>query len=438
MAVDSFRSQNFIAMLQELLPDLEGSSAGNLNSSRVKSLKSVIIASEKNYTGTISMSDLINLPTEQGISNIESTQRTINPDSGACLLFTSGTTGQPKAALLSHFGLLNNAAQGSYRMGFDRNQQRICLTVPMFHVFGLTFGAAASLTYGSTLVVPGVAFNAGETLQAIVKEKCRTVYGTPTMYVDMLNELRKGSISLPLLDVATIGASPCSPELLANIQNKLAVKRIVIAYGMTETAGTIFMSDREDDTDIAMGSVGRLNDHYEAKVVDWNGDTVPFGMAGELCVRGYGTMLGFWGDEDKTKEVLDRDRWYKTGDQFVLRPDGYGNVVGRLKEVIIRGGENIYPREIEDLLNTHPDIIESYCIGVPDERLGEEVCAYVRVKDSANNTELSVAEVKQFCKEKIAHFKVPKHLRVVDQFPKTASGKIQKFQLLAMYNKENK
>ncbi|XP_039433354.2 medium-chain acyl-CoA ligase ACSF2, mitochondrial-like, partial [Culex pipiens pallens] len=387
---------------------------------------------------SFSFQDLLNLATEQQISNIEAIQTSISPDSGAYLLLTSGSTGQPKAALLSHFAIVNNAIHSAYRNELDRKDHRICLHVPMFHAYGLVNGLFSALNYGSTIVVPSAAFKGSDSLKAIINEKCTVVYGTPTMFVDILAEIRKQKVKSPPMDLAIVGAASCSSQLQLNIQNTLGIRCVRTSYGMTETTGVAFLCDRGNKTESSLDTVGRIMDHYEAKVVDSEGKIVSFGMAGELLIRGYGIMLGYWSDDLKTKQILGNDGWLRTGDQFVLQPDGYGQIVGRIKEIIIRGGENIYPKEVEDVLNSIPEILESYCIGVPDERLGEEVCAYVRLVDMVECSQFDIARMKLFCQDKLAYFKIPKYLRIVEEMSKTSTGKIQKMVLLKMFLSENK
>ncbi|XP_058455107.1 medium-chain acyl-CoA ligase ACSF2, mitochondrial-like [Malaya genurostris] len=434
VAAERYRSQNYYEILTQLLPELVDASPAKLKSSAVPTLSSVIVDSKTSkLPGTLSLDDFYQLSTEAGVSQIEALQPSISPDSGACLLFTSGTTGKPKAALLSHFGLVNNGSHGAYRNELERKQHRICVHVPLFHVFGLVLGTMSALSYGSTMVFPGEGFRASESLRAIAEEKCTVIYGTPTMYVDLLNEFRKTNVKLPAIDIAVIGAAAHSPKLIMDIRDVLGVKCIRASHGMTEVSGAAFICEREDPTEVSLDSVGRLIDHSEIKVVDRDGNTVPFGTPGELWIRSYATMLGYWEDEKSTKEMIGADRWLKSSDQFVLRPDGYAKIVGRIKEVIIRGGENIYPKEIEDTLNSHPNILESHCIGVPDERLGEEICAYIRLKEPVEDNWVNLDEIKHFCYGKLAHFKIPKILKIVQGFPKTASGKVQKFKLLESF-----
>ncbi|XP_055643372.1 medium-chain acyl-CoA ligase ACSF2, mitochondrial isoform X1 [Toxorhynchites rutilus septentrionalis] len=438
IAAEKHRTQNYYEMLTRIIPELQTDRTGQLRSKKVPSLQTVIFDNDSgpSLPGTISFKDLYNLATEQDLSLIESIQTKISPDSGTNLQFTSGTTGKPKAALMSHYGFVNNGIHIAKRNEFDLKQHRICLQVPLFHAYAMVIGVMAAITYGTTLVLPGAGYRPFESLEAIIKEKCTVIYGTPTMYVDLVNQIRQSKIQLPSVDLAVTGGATCSPKLFMDIQEALGVRQVKTVFGMTEASAVLFQSLHDDSKENVLGTVGHLTDHYEAKVVDGDGNVVPFGAPGELWVRGYGTMLGYWEDEIRTKETIDVDKWLKTGDQFVLREDGYGQIVGRLKEVIIRGGENIFPKEIEDFLNTHPAILETHCVAVLDERMGEEVCAFVRLKDPAHTVDMQ--GIGEFCRGKIAHFKIPKYLRVLEEFPKTTSGKVQKFRLQEMFKNESK
>nr|XP_029709408.1 acyl-CoA synthetase family member 2, mitochondrial-like isoform X2 [Aedes albopictus] len=426
-------TQNYYDLTTQVVPELRNSSPGQLRSTRVPTLETVIVdtSNETPLPGTISYKDMLQLSTEQGITAIQSLQSTISPDSGLNMQFTSGTTGLPKAALVTHNGFINNAIHLAQRNEFDVKQHRICLQLPLFHAFAMVVGVLTAFTYGTTIVLPGARYKPMESLEAIVKEKCTAIYGTPTMYVDLVNKVRETNFKLPPVDLAVTGGATCSPQLFTDILEILNVRKAKTVYGLTEACGIVFQSMFHDTRELILDTVGHLMDHFEAKVVDGKGNAVPFGTPGELWVRSSGMMLGYWGDEKKTKETLDADGWLRTGDQFVLREDGYGKIVGRIKEIIIRGGENIFPREIEDYLNTHPKVLETHCVGVPDPRMGEEICAFVRLKEVGQT--LNFDELKDFCKGKLAHFKVPKYLRVVDEFPKTTSGKVQKFKLVEMF-----
>ncbi|XP_062547098.1 medium-chain acyl-CoA ligase ACSF2, mitochondrial-like isoform X2 [Armigeres subalbatus] len=429
-------STSYYDLTKQIIPELTSSSPGKLRSARVPTLETVIVdtADAVPLPGTMLYKDMLQLPTEQHISEIESLQMSISPESGLNMQFTSGTTGLPKAATVTHNGFVNNAIHLAYRNEFNLKHHRICLQLPLFHAFAMVVGVLTAFTYGTTIVVPGARYKPMESLDAIVKEKCTAIYGTPTMYVDLINKVRELNFKVPPIDLVVTGGATCSPQLFSDILEFLNVRKAKTVYGLTEACGIVFQSLFHDTRDHILNTVGHLMDHFEAKVVDLQGNIVPFGTPGELCVRSTAMMLGYWDDEKKTKETLGDDGWLRTGDQFVLREDGYGKIVGRVKEIIIRGGENLFPREIEDYLNTHPKVLETHCVGVPDERMGEEICAYVRLKKEGET--LTYEEVKEFCKGHLAHFKVPKYLRVVEEYPKTTSGKVQKFKLVEMFKDE--
>uniref|UniRef100_A0A182V437 Medium-chain acyl-CoA ligase ACSF2, mitochondrial n=1 Tax=Anopheles merus TaxID=30066 RepID=A0A182V437_ANOME len=434
VAAEGYRQQNYYGMISHIAPELASSKPGELKSKTLPELSAVIIDSQKSLPGAIKFSELFELPSEQAISKVEMLQSKIMPDSGVNLQFTSGTTGHPKAALMSHFGFVNNGLHIGNRNEMDQRMHRLCVQVPLFHAFGMVIAIMAALSYGSTLVLPTAGFKAADSLAAIVRERCSIILGTPTMYVDLVRRIVESGAKLDSPEIAVTGGATCSPKLFADIKHTLGVRKVKTVFGMTETTAVIFQSLFEESPEDVQQTVGHVTDHYEAKVIDRDGHIVPFGTAGELCVRGYGTMLGYWGDEKKTKETIDADRWLRTGDQFMLREDGYGKIVGRLKEVVIRGGENIYPKEVEDYLNTYPKILEVHCIGVPDERTGEELCAYVRLKDPEETIDRE--EIKRYCEGKLAYYKVPKYVRVLNDLPKTTSGKVQKFKLAQLFAAE--
>jgi len=306
---------------------------------------------------------------------------------------------------------------------------RICLHVPFFHCFGNVLGIIASLLHGTTIVLPGASFKAEESIKAVQQERCTIMYGTPTMFVDLLTVVKKTNLNTETLETCVGAGAPVSKELIEESLRTFKLRKFCVAYGMTETSPLNFMSVPGDTSELQATTVGCIFDNVEAKVVDAYGKMVPFGTPGELWIRGYLNMLGYWDEDGKTKEVLGPDRWMKTGDQFVLQENGYGQVVGRIKDMIIRGGENIFPKEIEQVLEQHSEILEAQVIGVPDARMGEEVCACIRLVDGA---QLTADQVKQYCKGKIAHFKIPRHVCFMVDFPKTVSGKIQKFKLQEM------
>jgi fatty-acyl-CoA synthase len=289
-------------------------------------------------------------------------QSSISPDDPAMIQFTSGTTGQPKATSLSHFGMINNSYNIGNRALINKENVKLCAPLPLFHVGGCIISLLGCLHFGSTMVLPGPHFNAEDTLRAFVDEKCNQFSGTPTFFIDMIAKQRELKLNLPQIDIATCGGALLSPQVVKDIESVLKVKKIASVYGLTETSSAIFQSLPEDDSSSVEEFVGKILEHTEAKVIDKNGNTVPFGTSGELCIRSSCNMLEYWGDEEKTKEILGNDRWLKTGDQFILYENGYGKICGRLKEMIIRGGENIFPKEIEDFLSSHEKIREAYIV----------------------------------------------------------------------------
>ncbi|KAF5305882.1 hypothetical protein FQA39_LY09121 [Lamprigera yunnana] len=423
---DAYKNLKFYETLCEVIPDIASYEPGQIQSPNVPSLKSVITISDSTLSGTYNYKGVLENANNSDVKNIKKMQDKIKIDSPAQIQFSSGTTGIPKAACLSHFQLVNNSYIIGKRTELNKEPHSILIQVPLFHVFGIVASILPSFHFGTTLVFPAPMYNSTSNLRALETEQCSVVYGTPTMFVDLVNLQKKEKKKLnPTIGMT--GGSVCSPYLFKLIKDVLKLKRIKSIYGLSEATCVSFQSlSKEEGDEEAMNSVGYVGDHLEAKVVDPNGNIVPIGTPGELCIRGYNTMLGYWEDEENTKEVMDSDKWLKTGDQFIIKRNGYGNVVGRIKDMIIRGGENIFPKEIEDLLNTHPVILENHVIGLPNERLGEEVCACVRIQEGSHFDHDSLIK---FCKGKIANYKIPTQLRIVTSFPKTTSGKIQKFLL---------
>ncbi|XP_066247827.1 medium-chain acyl-CoA ligase ACSF2, mitochondrial-like [Euwallacea similis] len=429
-----FKSQDYYKHLVEICPELPDCPRGKLQSKATPTLKSVIITSEENLKGAFQYNEIASLASQSEINKIQEYQQFIDPDQVCHMQFTSGTTGIPKAPVQSHFQRVNNSYFVGKRNELDIKHHVICVQVPFFHVFGTVATIGGSLNFGTTLVLPASSFNPDKSLDAIRDEKCSIIYGTPTMYVDVINrqKMRNENINP---EIAVSGGAPCSPHLFHQMKRVLKLKKVKSIYGLSETTCVIFQSMSDDDEYHSTATVGHIGDHLEAKVVDAEGKIVPKGTPGELLIRGYLTTLGYYNNEEKTKELMGPDGWLHTGDQFVLEDNGYGKIVGRLKDVIIRGGENIFPKEIEDILNTHPNILESQVVGVPHERLGEEVCAVLRVKDKHS---MNLHDIVSYCKGKIAQFKIPSRLEIVDMFPKTASGKVQKFKIVHHLKNNNK
>jgi len=344
-------------------------------------------------------------------------------DDAINIQFTSGTTGHPKGATLSHHNILNNGffvAEGLKLKPGDK----LCIPVPLYHCFGMVMGNLGCLTHGATMVYPSDTFDPLATLQAIADEKCMAVYGVPTMFIAMLEHPRFDSFDLKSLRTGIMAGSPCPIEVMKRVQSQMNMHEVTIAYGMTETSPVSTQCATDDPVERRVATVGQVLPHIEIKIVDGEGKAVPRGTSGEFCTRGYSVMKGYWNDEAKTREAIDEAGWMRTGDLAVMDDAGYVNIVGRLKDLVIRGGENIYPREIEEFLYRHPKVQDVQVIGVPDPRYGEEICAWIKLHPDKTAT---VEEIREFCKGQIAHNKIPRYVEFVDAFPMTITGKVQKF-----------
>lgn len=415
---DKYKTLDFYGKLCKLIPDLSSTVENN----EVPTLKIVIMISQQKLKGTYNYYEILDMADVTGVERVKEEQWKISPDDICNIQFSSGTTGLPKGACLTHFQVVNNAYQFGLRLKFEKTQHKICVQVPLFHVFGVVVHIALSPQFGLTMVFPSPTYNSTANLNALEQERCSVVFGTPTMFVDLVNLQRKLNKKI-WATIAGMGGAPCPPSIINSVKDCLQIKHVIIGYGATEITTIAFQSCVDDNEYRGTETVGYIGNYIEAKVVDSKGDLVPFGTTGELWVRGYSVMEGYWNDPEKTKEVICDAKWYRTGDQFILNEDGYGRVVGRVKDMIIRGGENIFPKEIENFLSEHPDIVEVSVIGVDSERLGEEVCACVQLKPGA---QMSLDSLKEFCKGKIASYKIPSHLQIVEAFPKTSLGKIKK------------
>ena len=347
----------------------------------------------------------------------------ISPHDPVNIQFTSGTTGHPKGATLSHRNILNNGFLVGDRIGLRRGD-RICVPVPLYHCFGMVMANLACVNHGATIVYPDASFDPLKTLEAVEAERCTALYGVPTMFIAMLNHAEFGRFDLSSLRTGIMAGSPCPIATMREVIARMNMAEVTIAYGMTETSPVSFQSDIDDPIELKVSTVGRVQPHLDVKVVDGDGAIVPCGEPGELCTRGYSVMLGYWDDPQRTAEAVDADGFMHTGDLATIDADGYCRIVGRIKDMVIRGGENIYPREIEEYLLGHPAIVDAQVVGVADERLGEELAVWVILR---SGHEISENDLRAFCRDKIAHFKIPRYIRFVDAFPMTVTGKIQKF-----------
>jgi fatty-acyl-CoA synthase len=351
----------------------------------------------------------------------------LTPDDPINIQYTSGTTGYPKGATLSHRNILNNGYFTTELINLTE-QDRLCIPVPFYHCFGMVMANLGCTSHGATMVIPAPGFDPEITLRTIDAERCTGVYGVPTMFIAMQNHASFGDHDLSTLRTGIMAGSICPVEVMKRCVNDMNMSEVSIAYGMTETSPVSCQTRAEDDLDRRTATIGRVHPHVEIKIVDpATGETVERGRTGEFCTRGYSVMLGYWDDEQKTREAIDEDGWMHTGDLAEMREDGYCNIVGRIKDMVIRGGENIYPREIEEFLYTHPDIEDVQVIGVPDERYGEELCAWIKVRAGAEP--LDAEGVRAFATGRLAHYKIPRYVLVVDEFPMTVTGKIRKVQM---------
>ncbi|MBM0127644.1 AMP-binding protein [Pimelobacter simplex] len=354
-------------------------------------------------------------------------QRELAPDDPINIQYTSGTTGFPKGATLSHRNILNNGYFVTELIGFSE-QDRLCIPVPFYHCFGMVMANLGCVTHGATMVIPAPGFDPAITLKTVQDERCSAVYGVPTMFIAMQNAPDFGSYDLSTLRTGIMAGSICPVEVMKRCINDMHMAEVSIAYGMTETSPVSTQTRADDDLDRRTSTIGRAAPHVEIRIVDpATGETVPRGEPGEFCTRGYSVMLGYWNDDAKTAEAIDADGWMHTGDLAVMREDGYANIVGRIKDMVIRGGENIYPREIEEFLYTHPDVEDVQVVGVPDEKYGEELCAWVRLRAGADP--LDADAVRAFATGKLAHYKIPRYVLLVDEFPMTVTGKVRKVEM---------
>ncbi|OCT60641.1 medium-chain acyl-CoA ligase ACSF2, mitochondrial isoform X1 [Xenopus laevis] len=428
-----FKTQKYYELLSAICPELETSPAGGLQCKKLPDLHTVIVL-DKRHPGTFLFHDVMEAGNPSSVQQLQDLQKKISCDDPINIQFTSGTTGSPKGATLSHHNIVNNASLGGRRMGFNwRKDIRTAVPVPLYHCMGSVIGGMIMAVYGTTLVFPSPGYDVHALLEAISSEKCTCMYGTPTMYIDLLSQ-PDFVVHSSTLTNGFIAGSTVPLEVMKKILTETNMKEIVIAYGTTENSPVTFMGFPHDNFIRKTETVGHVLSHTEAKVVDTTtGQIVPLNAPGELLIRGYCVMLEYWDDPEKTKEVMTPANWYKTGDIATMDEYGYCRIVGRCKDMIIRGGENIYPAEIEDFLHTHPSILEAQVIGVKDERMGEEVCACIRLYD--NNT-ATAADIKEYCKGKISHFKIPRYIVFVNDYPLTVSGKIQKYTLREKMEKE--
>jgi fatty-acyl-CoA synthase len=418
-----WKSSDFVAMLSELAPELESCAPGALRAQRLPQLSLVVQIGEKRVPASVQFPELCADGQAEHARRVDELSDLLQADDAINIQFTSGTTGLPKGATLSHFNIVNNGLFTGQAMRL-RDSDRMCIPVPLYHCFGMVLGNLACVTHGATMVYPSESFDAGATLRAVAQERCSVLYGVPTMFIAELEHPELGSLDLTCLRTGMMAGAPCPIEVMKRLISTMHMKEVTIGYGMTETSPISFQSAIDDPLERRVSSVGRVHPHVQVKVIGPDGRVVPRGEQGELCTRGYSVMKGYWEDPERTREAIDQDGFMRTGDLGTIDAEGYCNITGRLKDMLIRGGENVFPREIEDYLYRHPKIKAVQVFGVPDAKYGEEVCAWVQLRDGEA---CSQQEVVEFCRGRIAHYKIPRYVRFVTDFPMTVSGKPQKF-----------
>jgi fatty-acyl-CoA synthase len=417
------KTSEYLQMLRTLAPELDAAEPGRLAAARLPSLRTIITLGDECHAGCISFPALLEKGATLDPSPLAPIGAALQFDDAINIQFTSGTTGSPKGATLSHHNILNNGFYGGEAIALARGD-RLCIPVPLYHCFGMVMGNLACLTHAATMVYPADAFDPTAVLEAVQAERCVALYGVPTMFIAALAHPAFGDYDLSSLRTGIMAGSPCPIEVMRHVIERMHMPQVTIAYGMTETSPVSFQSDVDETLERRVSTVGRIQPHLEVKIVDHEGCIVPRGEPGELCTRGYSVMLGYWDDEARTAEAIDRAGWMHTGDLATIDAEGYCNIVGRIKDMVIRGGENIYPREIEEFLYRHPAIQDVQVIGVPDEKFGEELCAWIVLNPDG---ELDEDGVRAFCSDQIAHYKIPRYVRFVEGFPTTVTGKVQKF-----------
>jgi fatty-acyl-CoA synthase len=423
ITAERVKNSDCLAMLRTLAPEMDRCAEGELISARLPLLKMVIRLGRGHTAGCLNFDDVMRRGAMADQTLLAQIALRLQPDDAINIQFTSGTTGLPKGATLSHYNILNNGYFVGRAISLSE-RDRICIPVPLYHCFGMVMGNLAAITHGAAMIYPAESFDALCTLEAVERERATALYGVPTMFIAAMESPAFGSFDLSSLRTGIMAGSPCPVEVMKRVIDRMNLSQITICYGMTETSPVSFQTSVEDSLERRVRSVGRVHPHVQVKVVDAEGRCVPRGVQGELHARGYSVMKGYWQEPDQTSEVVDDAGWMHTGDLGVIDSEGYGNVTGRLKDMIIRGGENVYPREVEEFLYKHPKVQGVQVCGVPDGKFGEEVCAWIQLRCGES---VSEAEIREFCSGQIAHYKIPRYIRFVAEFPMTITGKVQKF-----------
>ncbi|RAZ72469.1 AMP-binding protein [Mesorhizobium atlanticum] len=418
-----FKTSDYLGMIETLAPEIARAEPGKLKAKKLPTLKIIIRMGDDNSPGMFNFSDVLATAARDDYDKLDRITESLKPVDAINIQFTSGTTGAPKGATLTHANIVNNGnfVTSAIKLTVD---DRLCIPVPLYHCFGMSMGTMGCVSKGATMVFPGEGFDAGATLKAVAQERCTGLYGVPTMFVAMLDHADFASFDLTSLRTGIMAGSPCPIEVMKKVVSLMHMSQVTIAYGMTETSPVSFQSSVDDPLEKRVSTVGRIHPHVEVKAIGADGATVAVGEPGELCTRGYSVMKGYWEDAEKTREAIDADGWMHTGDLATIDAEGYCNIVGRVKDMVIRGGENVYPREVEEFLYRHPKVKEVQVFGIPDDKYGEELCAWIVLKPGQIAT---AEEIKAFCAGQIAHYKVPRHIRFRTELPMTVTGKPQKF-----------
>ncbi|AYC32933.1 AMP-binding protein [Pseudomonas cavernae] len=425
ICADAFKASDYHAMFLGLLPELAQAAPGELNCERLPELRGVVSLSSTPPAGFLAWPALQQRADAVSREALAERQVSLQFDDPINIQYTSGTTGFPKGATLSHYNILNNGYMVGESLGLTE-QDRLVIPVPLYHCFGMVMGNLGCLTHGSTMIYPGDAFDPLATLSAVAEEKATALYGVPTMFIAELDHPQRAEFDLSSLRTGIMAGATCPIEVMRRVIGEMHMSEVQIAYGMTETSPVSLQTGPEDELELRVTTVGRTQPHLESKIVDEAGKVVPYGQIGELCTRGYSVMLGYWNNPQATADAIDAGRWMHTGDLASMDDNGYVCIVGRSKDMIIRGGENIYPRELEEFFFTHPAVADVQVIGIPCSKYGEEIVAWIKFHPGHSATE---EELRTWAKERIAHFKVPRYFRFVDAFPMTVTGKIQKFRM---------
>ncbi len=421
-----FKSSNYVKMLTDVAPDLLMTTFGKLDSDVLPDLKMAVLLGAQSRGGLSSWESFMELSSEVDASALAERQASLTFDDPINIQYTSGTTGQPKGATLSHHNILNNGYFVARSMQFS-DEDRLVIPVPLYHCFGMVMGNIGCVTHGATMIYPSEGFEPGSVLEAAANEKATAIYGVPTMFIAQLDHPDFERYDLTHLRTGIMAGSLCPTEVMKKVQSLMHMKDVQIAYGMTETSPVSTQTRMGASLEKQVSTVGQVHPHLEVKIInEKTGQLVPRGVAGELCTRGYSVMLGYWNDREKTEEAIDAARWMHTGDIATMDDEGYISISGRIKDMIIRGGENVYPKEIEEYLYSHHKISDVQVIGIPSQKYGEEVMAWVKLKEGATVTD---TELREYCKDEIAHYKIPKYFKITDDFPMTVTGKIRKVEM---------